>query len=114
MGGLQDQDAGATTLRLGYTPGAFDLRDYLSLLRIKGNGRWLFYACTDTEKAGWIEWNQAYHWSKHWKTELTLALKNPESIWRLEQSIYLTEYLTYSLGIDNQNNLSTHITWILP
>jgi endonuclease/exonuclease/phosphatase family metal-dependent hydrolase len=110
----ESPDSGVTVFRLGYSPGSFDLRDYFSLVHVKGYGRWIFYGCADTENALWMELNQVYRWSPRWETDLTLAFKNPKTTWRFKQSFYFTNYLSFSLGIGAKNNVSSSLTYIPP
>ncbi|MCL6589969.1 MAG: endonuclease/exonuclease/phosphatase family protein [Firmicutes bacterium] len=112
--GAKCPESGLRVFRVGYSPGSFDLRDYFSLLRVKGYGRWTFYVCAGAAKELWMEWNQAYRWNTRWETGLTLAIKGPETIWRLEQSIYLTKCLSYSISAGARNNLTSSLTYILP
>ncbi len=97
-------------LGLNYLLTTIDLRDYGSLRRWRGKGEWIISAFSDLKEDTWLEWEQYYRWSNHWGSKIIGSFKQ-DQVWIFEQIYLPAKKFTWSVGLDNKQNLWLRFTF---
>lgn len=85
---------------MGYLTQAFDLRDYVSLLGIRGRGRWGLSVSISPNENPWFNWEQYYRLNAHWETNISISTEASQPTFRWEQCYLPSDHWGFSIGVD--------------
>lgn len=97
----------------GHDPGVtlnfykmLDLRDYASLIGVRGLGHWCLAIGAANNHKPWLEWGQYYRWSKCWGTQLTASTREDRANWQLRQVYLVSPRLSITAGANTDGAFS--------
>lgn len=82
----------------------FDLRDYFSLMGVRGKALWSFSVSKTEDLKPWYTWSQYYHWNSRWGTKLAASTRENGPKWILEELYLPAPNYRCSLKLDTEKS----------
>lgn len=77
-----------------------DLRDYASLIGVRGLGHWRLGISAANNRKPWLKWGQYYRWGPKWGTRITGSTQEDHASWEFQQIFLPSPRLSFTVGAD--------------